>query len=127
MLNTISSLLGSLNRQCFVYCTLLFDWYISSFKRDHIPCIKWATHCVVPNWLPQLLTYGSRCSIRTTRYAVKCDLVGYIYYVLYHIRILFKGFARSPLLAFSQSYIKHDLRKNKIIVSFFANRLIFMS
>jgi hypothetical protein len=41
------------------------------------------------------------------------------------------GFARgsfhSVLLAFSQSYVKHDLRKNNIVVPFFANRLIFMS
>ena len=33
----------------------------------------------------------------------------------------------SVLLAFSQSYVKHDLRKNKIVVLFFSNRLIFMS
>jgi hypothetical protein len=33
----------------------------------------------------------------------------------------------SVLLAFFQSYIEHDLRKkNKIIVHFFANKLIFM-
>jgi hypothetical protein len=31
------------------------------------------------------------------------------------------------LLAFSQTYVKHDLRKNKIVVPFFANKLIFMS
>jgi hypothetical protein len=39
------------------------------------------------------------------------------------IRVLVKGFARgsprSVLLAFSQSYIEHYLRKNKIVVSFF--------
>jgi hypothetical protein len=43
----------------------------------------------------------------------------------------FKGFARgffhSVLLAFSQSYVEHDLRKNKIVIPFFVNRLIFMS
>jgi hypothetical protein len=31
------------------------------------------------------------------------------------------------LLAFSQSYVEHDLRKTKIVVPFFANRLIFIS
>jgi hypothetical protein len=30
-----------------------------------------------------------------------------------------KGSPRSILLAFSQSYIEHDLRKNKIVVPFF--------
>jgi hypothetical protein len=42
-----------------------------------------------------------------------------------------KGFARgsspSILLAFSQSYVEYDLRKNKIVVHFFVNILIFMS
>jgi hypothetical protein len=33
----------------------------------------------------------------------------------------------SVLLTFSQSYVEHDLRKNKIVIPFFANRLIFMS
>jgi hypothetical protein len=44
---------------------------------------------------------------------------------------IYMGFAmgspHSVFLAFSQSYVEHDLRKNKIIVHFFANRLIFMS
>jgi hypothetical protein len=44
---------------------------------------------------------------------------------------ILKGFARgsprSVLLTLSQSYIEHDLRKNKIVVHFFGNRLIFMS
>jgi hypothetical protein len=38
-----------------------------------------------------------------------------------------RGSFRSVLLAFSQSYIKHDLRKNNIVVPFFANRIIFIS
>jgi hypothetical protein len=39
-----------------------------------------------------------------------------------------RGSPRSVFLAFSQSYVEHDLRKNKnIVVPFFANRLIFMS
>jgi hypothetical protein len=40
-----------------------------------------------------------------------------------------KGFARgsprSVLLAFSQSYVKYDLRKNKIVVSFFCSQINF--
>jgi hypothetical protein len=28
-------------------------------------------------------------------------------------------------VVFSQSYVEHDLRKNKIVIPFFANRLIF--
>jgi hypothetical protein len=47
------------------------------------------------------------------------------------IEVYVKGFARgsiySVFLAFSQSYVEHDLRKNKIEVHFFTNRLIFMS
>jgi hypothetical protein len=42
-----------------------------------------------------------------------------------------KGFAKgsphSILLAFSQSYLEHDLRKNKIVVSFFYQYINFMS
>jgi hypothetical protein len=44
-----------------------------------------------------------------------------------------RGYPHSVLLAFSQSYIEHDLRKNKIVIPFFffffffANRLIFIS
>jgi hypothetical protein len=45
--------------------------------------------------------------------------------------VINKGFARgssrSVLLTFSQSYVEHDLRKNKIVVPYFANQLIFMS
>jgi hypothetical protein len=42
-----------------------------------------------------------------------------------------RGFSSSVLLAFSQSYVEYDLRKNKIIVSFFCQyvnfyKLIFM-
>jgi hypothetical protein len=44
---------------------------------------------------------------------------------------IYMGFARSSprsvLLSFSQSYIEHDLRKNKIVIHFFTNRLIFMN
>jgi hypothetical protein len=45
---------------------------------------------------------------------------------------MLKDFARGSfygvLLTFSQSYIEHDLRKNKIVLSFFfANKLIFIS
>jgi hypothetical protein len=32
-----------------------------------------------------------------------------------------RGSPRSVLLAFSQSYIEHDIRKNKIVIPFFAN------
>jgi hypothetical protein len=39
--------------------------------------------------------------------------------------VINKGFARgsphSVLLAFFYSYVEHDLRKNKIVVPFFAN------
>jgi hypothetical protein len=34
-------------------------------------------------------------------------------------------FLHSVLLAFSQSYIKHDLRKNKIVVPFFCQQINF--
>jgi hypothetical protein len=34
-------------------------------------------------------------------------------------RVLLGGSPRSVLLAFSQSYVEHDLRKNKIIIPFF--------
>jgi hypothetical protein len=37
------------------------------------------------------------------------------------------GFSYSVFLPFFQSYVKHDLRKNKIVVRFFAKRLVFMS
>jgi hypothetical protein len=41
------------------------------------------------------------------------------------------GFLLSVLIAFSQPYVGHDLRKNKIVVApitnFFVNRLIFMN
>jgi hypothetical protein len=42
------------------------------------------------------------------------------------IRIISKEFARG-FPGFSQTCVKHDLRKNKIVVYFFANKLIFMS
>jgi hypothetical protein len=39
------------------------------------------------------------------------------------------GFARgsscSVLLTFSQSYVEHDLRENKIVVSFFCQQINF--
>jgi hypothetical protein len=45
------------------------------------------------------------------------------------ILVLLEGFARgspsSVLLAFSQSYKKHDLRKNKIVVPFFCQHINF--
>jgi hypothetical protein len=43
--------------------------------------------------------------------------------------VYIKGFARgsprSVLLAFSQSYVEHDLRKNKIVVPFFYQPINF--
>jgi hypothetical protein len=42
-------------------------------------------------------------------------------------KVNFRGLLGVFSVVFSQSYIEHDLRKNKIVVSFFANRLIFMS
>jgi hypothetical protein len=40
-----------------------------------------------------------------------------------HFDLLYKGFVRdfscSVLLVFSQSYVEYDLRKNKIVISFF--------
>jgi hypothetical protein len=45
------------------------------------------------------------------------------------ISIFFFGFARdslrSVLLAFSQSYVEHDLRKNKIVAPFFCQHINF--
>jgi hypothetical protein len=38
----------------------------------------------------------------------------------------FFWFARGSPVVFSQSYVEYDLRKNKTVVPFFANRLIFM-
>jgi hypothetical protein len=35
------------------------------------------------------------------------------------------GSPRSILLAFFQSYVEHDLRKNKIVVSFFCQQINF--
>jgi hypothetical protein len=35
------------------------------------------------------------------------------------------GSSCSVLLVFSQSYVEHDLRKNKIVVSFFCQRINF--
>jgi predicted MFS family arabinose efflux permease len=40
------------------------------------------------------------------------------YFILFCLRFV-KGSPHSVFLAFSQSYIKHDLRKNKIVVMFF--------
>jgi hypothetical protein len=37
------------------------------------------------------------------------------------------GSLRNILHAFSQSYVKHDLRKNKIVVPFFYQHINFMS
>jgi hypothetical protein len=36
-----------------------------------------------------------------------------------------KGSPSSILLAFSQSYVEHDLRKNKIVVPFFCQQINF--
>jgi hypothetical protein len=36
-----------------------------------------------------------------------------------------RGSPRSVLLAFSQSYVEHDLRKNKIVVLFFCQPINF--
>jgi hypothetical protein len=36
-----------------------------------------------------------------------------------------RGSSCSVLIAFFQSYIKHDLRKNKIVVSFFCQQINF--
>jgi hypothetical protein len=36
-----------------------------------------------------------------------------------------RGSHRSVLMAFSQTYVKHDLRKNKIIISFFCQQINF--
>jgi hypothetical protein len=36
-----------------------------------------------------------------------------------------RGSPRSILLAFSQSYVEHDLRKNKIVVPFFCQTINF--
>jgi hypothetical protein len=49
----------------------------------------------------------------------------YIYIYIYMGFV--RGYLCSVFLTFSQSYIEHDLRKNKIVVPFFINRLIFMS
>ena len=38
-----------------------------------------------------------------------------------------RSFPPSVFLPFFQFYVKHDLRKNKIVVPFFSNRLIFMN
>jgi hypothetical protein len=42
-----------------------------------------------------------------------------ILYIYIYIKEFARGCLRSILIAFSQSYIEHDLRKNKIIVPFF--------
>jgi hypothetical protein len=46
-----------------------------------------------------------------------------------YVYLLSKGFAKgsphSVLLLFSQSYVEHDLRKNKIIASFFCQQINF--
>jgi hypothetical protein len=39
----------------------------------------------------------------------------------------FRGLLGVFSVVFSQSYVEHNLKKNKIAISFFANRLIFMS
>jgi hypothetical protein len=36
-----------------------------------------------------------------------------------------RGSSHSVLLTFSQSYVEHDLRKNKIIVLFFCSQINF--
>jgi hypothetical protein len=45
------------------------------------------------------------------------------------LNYIFKGFVRGcsciVLLTFSQPYIEHDLRKNKIVVSFFCQPINF--
>jgi hypothetical protein len=38
-----------------------------------------------------------------------------------------RGSPCSVLLVIPQSYVEYNLRKNKIVVPFFANRLTFMS
>jgi hypothetical protein len=46
-----------------------------------------------------------------------------LYYIIASPTLLCKGFVKrsshSVLLVFSQSYVQHDLRKNKIVVPFF--------
>jgi hypothetical protein len=52
-----------------------------------------------------------------------CPFFNFILWLKFDFTYVFKGFARgsphSVLLAFSQSYVKHDLRKNKIVIPFF--------
>jgi hypothetical protein len=45
-------------------------------------------------------------------------------YIYIYIRFAW-GSSHSILLAFSQSYVEHDLRKNKIVVPFFGQLINF--
>jgi hypothetical protein len=51
----------------------------------------------------------------------------YIYIYIYIYMRFARGSPCSVLLAFSQSYVKYDLKKKKLEYCFFANKLIFMS
>jgi hypothetical protein len=47
------------------------------------------------------------------------------YYELLKKKRFARGSFRSVLLAFSQSYVEYDLRKNKIVVPFFCQSINF--
>jgi hypothetical protein len=42
-----------------------------------------------------------------------------LYIYIYKAKEFARGSSRNVLLAFSQSYVEHDLRKSKIVIPFF--------